>query len=328
MKTTRNLVDPELLAFVDAAPAIDLDQSNLNVVRERLASFGTYSFDGSDVLVETLEAQADHPRCLVFRPDIGRGLRPAILHIHGGGFVAGVPEIAADRNLLWSRDLGAVIVSVDYRKAPEYPFPAGLNDCVAALEWVRSNASRLEIDLDAIAVVGESAGAGLAASLALHERDSETDPFCLQLLISPMLDDRTVCREQTGSLTGEFVWTRASNVFAWRSYLGEQPGTENVSSLAAPARTNDLSNLPSTYIETGALDLFLEEGMDYAARLLAAGVSVELHVYPGTYHGFQRVLEARVTKASETNCLNALRCAFAAADKTQNISEKGDGDER
>jgi acetyl esterase/lipase len=222
---------------------------------------------------------------------------PAVLWMHGGGYVLG--SAAQDRLKVEPlvAELGHVFVSVDYRLAPETPHPGPLEDCYAALRWLHGHAGELGVDPGRIAVAGESAGGGLAAGLTLLARDRGDVPVAFQALVYPMLDDRTAVEQDRHPFTGEFVWTDDANHFGWACYLGSEPGGDNVSPYAAPGRAADLTGLPPAFIAVGALDLFLEEDLEYARRLLRAGVATELHVYPGAYHGFWMAPRATTTAA-------------------------------
>ena len=223
---------------------------------------------------------------LVFKPDRSTQAKPAILHIHGGGYVVGSAQLYRPQLASLAAQLGAVIVSVNYRLAPETVFPGAVEDCYAALAWLSDQAEALGVDPDRIVVSGESAGGGLAASLAILARDRGEFRLAGQVLTFPMLDDRTGSSRDLGPLAGEFVWTAASNRMGWEALLGHPPGTDGVSPYAAAARCEDLANLPPAFIAVGALDLFLEENLDYARRLARAGVPIEVKVYPGAVHGF------------------------------------------
>lgn len=166
------------------------------------------------------------------------------------------------------------------------------------------------MDAGWIAIGGASAGGGLAAALGLLARDRAEAPLAFQLLIYPMLDDRTVTMNDPHPYTGEFIWTHNANRFGWTALLGQEPGSADVSPYAAAARADDVAGLPPTYICVGALDLFLEEDMEYARRLMRAGVPTELHVYPGAYHGFNMAAEAQVAQAYTRDFINALRRAL------------------
>jgi triacylglycerol lipase len=247
----------------------------------------------------------------IYTPAGGTAARPAILHIHGGGYVLGSVATNHASNMLLAADVGAVVVSVDYRLAPETPAPGSVEDCYAALCWLHEQAGALGVDPARVAVRGESAGGGLAAALCLLARDRGGPAIAHQNLIYPMLDDRTCITRQPDHL-GAFVWTPQANAFGWRSLLGQNPGAADVSPYAAPARANDLSGLPPSFIAVGALDLFLVEDMDYARRLIEAGVATELHVYPGAYHGFDVLPDAPASVRMKQDAAAALRSALTA----------------
>lgn len=310
---TRRLVDPELLPALDGIPSFDVSAETLHDLRAGLAGFlpPPESYARADVAIEhrVVPGEPDVP-VIVYRP-AGPGPHPVYLAIHGGGYVLGS---AADTGMACVRtaaEVGCIVVSPDYRLAPEAPAPAAVEDCHRVLQWLHAEADALGIDRARIAVGGESAGAGLAAALALLARDRGSVPLCFQLLIYPMLDDRTVTRPGGNPHVGEFVWTRQANAFGWRSLLAREPGGEGVSPYAAAARAEDLSGLPPAYVSVGALDLFLEEDLDYARRLMHAGVPVELHVWPGAFHGYEIAAGADVSIRSEAERRAALRRAFA-----------------
>lgn len=203
--------------------------------------------------------------------------------IHGGGFVIGTPEMGHPFCSRVAAELNVLVVSVDYRLAPENPFPEGIEDCYTGLVWVRDHADELGVDPARIAVGGDSAGGGLAACLAQLAHDRSEVELCFQLLVYPMLDDRTVLRSDHRG-TGAFIWIPASNRFGWTSYLGRPPIWESAPSYAAAARREDLSGLPPAWIGVGDIDLFHAEDVAYADRLAAAGVATDLLVVPGMYH--------------------------------------------
>jgi acetyl esterase/lipase len=215
------------------------------------------------------------------------------------------------RNRLLARDVGCIVMSVDYRLAPETPFPGAVEDAYAALRWLETHAQELGVDADRIVVAGESAGGGLAAALAILARDRGNSPLSAQILVYPMLDDRTGPGHDHPH-TGQFVWTRDNNQMGWSAYLGGLPGEDDVPASAAPARCRDLSGLAPAFIACGTLDLFLEEDMEYARRLVRAGVPTELHLYPGAFHAFDLIADARVSKNFRRDLHNALERAFEA----------------
>ena len=223
-------------------------------------------------------------RVLVLAPTVpsGDGRRPGILAIHGGGMVTGSPQTEVSGNSGLVRELNAVVVSPDYRLAPEHPYPAALDDCMSTLHWMLDNAEELGIDPDRIAVTGSSAGGGLSAAVAQRAHD-EGIALRAQALVYPMLDDRTVLRHNGGR--GRFLWTPESNRFGWTAYLGREPRMSDAPEYAAPARREDLSGLAPAWVGVGDLDLFYDESVDYARRLQTAGVDCELVTVPGMYHG-------------------------------------------
>ncbi|MFY9916924.1 MAG: alpha/beta hydrolase [Mycobacterium sp.] len=221
-------------------------------------------------------------RVLVTTPTAAGVRRPAVLHIHGGGMVVGTPQFEAFESGRLARILDAVVVSPDYRLAPEHPFPAALDDCMATLRWMRDRADELGIDADRIAVAGSSAGGGLSAAVAQRSSDEGID-LRAQALVYPMMDDRTALRDHGGR--GKFMWTPASSRWAWTAYLGREPQASAAPEYAAPARRTDLSGLPPAWLGVGELDILYDEGVAYAERLTAHGVPCELVAVPGMYHG-------------------------------------------
>ena len=223
----------------------------------------------------------------------------------------GNPEMSDAANKIQAHQLQCVIASVDYRLAPETAHPGPVEDCYSGLKWLHDNAAELGVDPARIAIKGESAGGGLAAGLALLARDRGEVPVAYQCLTYPMIDDHSAGSDH--EYVGEFVWTRESNHFGWQSLLGCEPGSPDVSPYAAAARADDLAGLPATFIATAALDLFLEENLEYARRLTRAGVPVELHVYPGAFHGFQMAPDAVASKQYAADVINGLKLALGGA---------------
>jgi acetyl esterase/lipase len=211
-------------------------------------------------------------------------------------------------SIRFAQRLGCVVVSVDYRLAPEHPFPAAVEDCYAALTWLNQNAEYLGVDPRRIAISGESAGGGIAAGLALLARDRGEFAVCFQLLAYPMLNDRNA--ENTNPFIGEFVWTVENNRFGWSSLLGASD--RSVSPYASASRAENLTGLPPAFIGVGALDLFVNDNIDYAQRLVAAGIPTEFHLYPGAFHAFDLIADAEVSTAFQRDREQALRRAFSA----------------
>lgn len=262
----------------------------------------------SGVTVEE-RALPNGARVRILRPAASPTLRPAVLWIHGGGYVIGN---ARQDDAFCGRvvaELGAVVVSVEYRLAPEAPFPAPLDDCFAAFSLLHHDAAALGIDPSRVAIAGQSAGGGLAAALAQRVRDSELPTPIFQLLIYPMLDDRTVLRDTADRDVR--VWSPTSNRLGWSAYLGCPPGGDGVPDYAVPARRTDLGGLPPAWIGVGTNDLFHDEDVAYAERLREAGVPVSVEVVDGAFHGFDTVLpDAPVSRAFTKAQIDALAGAL------------------
>lgn len=223
---------------------------------------------------------------VIYKPKSKHPHAPALVYIHSGGIVSGTPEVDDARCRQLVSELGLVIFSVDYRLAPEAPYPAAIEDCYAVLKWVHEQSAHLGIDRDRLVIGGDSAGGGLTACLALLARDRAEVKVLFQLLIYPMLDDRTGSTVMPSPELGQYIWTRSANHYAWNAYLGKAPGSAGVSEYASAFRATDLAGLPPAYIGVGSLDLFLDEDLEYARRLMAAGVPTEVCVIPGAYHVF------------------------------------------
>jgi acetyl esterase/lipase len=226
-----------------------------------------------------------------YRPHGSSGSAPCIYHLHGGGLVSGSVTGDDAKAAALASETDAVVVAVDYRLAPENRYPAALDDCVRGLEWLAAEADALGINRDRVAVHGSSAGGGLAAATALRVRDEDGPALALLMLVSPMLDDRT-SSPSTHANTGFGAWSREANVQAWRAYLGPDLDADRVPAYAAPARAQDLSELPPTFVDTGDLDLFRDEAVEFASRLMWSGVPVELHIHPGAIHGGESLAPA------------------------------------
>ncbi|MEO6102601.1 MAG: alpha/beta hydrolase [Pseudoxanthomonas sp.] len=262
-------------------------------------------------------------RVLVFRPDVSPQTLPALLWIHGGGYVDGCADFDRMIAETLAREVGCCVVCVDYRLAPEAPYPAAIDDCHSALAWMHANSDALAIDHRRIAIGGISAGAGLAAALALMARDRGELDVCFQALLQPMLDDRHATDDYSHPYAGEFVWTARDNHFGWSALLGCEPGGASVPAYAAAARATSLAGLPPAFITVGALDLFVEEDMEYARRLIRDGVPTELHVQPSACHGFPFLAPASsVAQAHNALFIAALRRALHDTPQMQNEDGK------
>jgi acetyl esterase/lipase len=238
--------------------------------------------------------------------------RPAILHTHGGGYILGSAESEVPYLQQLAEALDCVIVTVEYRLAPETTFRGSVEDNYAALRWTYLNAGTIGVDPTRIALLGESAGGGHAALLAQVARDRSEVSLLLQVLIYPMLDDRTGTLRKVPAPMGLIGWNAASNRFGWESFLGQAPGVGAPPHGAVPARESNLRGLAPAFIGVGALDLFVEEDITYAQRLIDAAVPTELLVVPGAFHGFDRAApDAAVSRNFTLAKLNALRRAFA-----------------
>jgi acetyl esterase/lipase len=234
--------------------------------------------------------------------------RPGILHTHGGGYVLGSARQYLGLVQAIAKTLDVTVVSVEYRLAPETTYKGSVKDNYAALKWLHDHAAELGVDPKRLAVMGESAGGGHAALLALEARRRGEIPLAYEVLLYPMLDDRTGSSRAAAPTAGRVIWTAPNNRLGWRSFLGMEPGTDKVPAEAVPARTANLAGLPPTYIAVGDIDLFAQEDIDYAQRLIEAGVPVELHVFRGGYHGFNMLVPgAAVSKLYDADLYDALR---------------------
>jgi acetyl esterase/lipase len=244
---------------------------------------------GPDVTVRTLTvpgpAGAPEVTLRIFQPKGLTATAPALFWIHGGGMIIGAPEQDDRTNILFARELGITVAAVKYRLAPDSPAPAAIEDTYAGLLGLIAHAGELHIDTARIAIGGASAGGGLAAALAQVAHDRGGVKVAFELLVYPMLDDRTTLRPDS-DFPNIRVWTTKSNRWGWKAYLGEDVGGPNVSSDTAPGRRTDLRGLPPAWIGVGTFDLFHDEDVDYATRLAAAGVPAELFTVPGAFHGF------------------------------------------
>lgn len=247
----------------------------------------------------------------IYRPRDAAGPLPAVLGIHGGGFVLGSPDVDHATSLRFARELPAVVVAVDYRLAPEHPFPAALVDCYAALCWLHEHTAELAVDPARIGLWGDSAGAGLAAGVALLARDLGGPAVAYQHLHSPAVDDR-LTTESARLFTDTPVWNRRNAQLSWEWYLGAGvPGGEGVSPYAAPARAGDLAGLPPAFVAVMEFDPLRDEGLAYAKALEAAGVPTTLRFYPGTFHGCWAVEHAALARRVVAEAVAALREGLA-----------------
>jgi acetyl esterase/lipase len=289
-------MEPELKASLDAMlrawPGLSSDavqemRAGLSAISESIPALRPASVDVEDRLVPGPFGDSELP-IRIYRPRTAIGALPALYWMHGGGMVMGSVDLddalladAVDR-------FGFAAISVEYRLAPEYPDPIPIKDCYAGLCWVSARGAMLGIDPERIAVGGASAGGGLAAGLALLARDRSGPNIAFQLLLEPMLDDRSITFSST-QYDRTTLWDRNDNQWGWNALLGERIGTNQVSHYAAPARVADPQGLPAAFIDVGAVETFRDECVDYAMRLAAAGVPTEFHMYSGAFHGFDLI---------------------------------------
>jgi acetyl esterase len=306
-------IDPELVSAIEFLPPLSLvDAPAARAGFNELIQQMNVDLDESGLKLENLTipgSEGAPPVPLrVYTPDTMNGPVPALLYLHGGGFVIGNLDSEHGNCLALCRDLGIILVSVDYRLAPETAYPGGLEDCYSALTWISENAGDLGIDSDRIGVYGQSAGAGLSAATALLARDRNGPKLCFQYLGIPEVDDRL----NTPSMN-QFVdtpmWNKPSAKLSWDYYLGSDysRGDDNVPFYAAPARAENLSGLPPAHVTTMEFDPLRDEGVLYALKLMQAGVSVELHSYPGTFHGSSMLAHAAVSQREKQEARVALR---------------------
>lgn len=293
--TSPSLLDPQLAPLFIGVPTPAFSNKTLPMLRQVMTG-SPIKGAGLEVVEHHVDrADGSALRLVIIRPERASGLLPVVLHCHPGGWIVGTPEISGPTLVDMARNLDCVIVSVDYRLAPEHPFPAAHDDALAALRWVRSNADALQVDIGRIILAGESAGAAIAAGIALRCRDDGEDQgiICLSLVYSP-LDDRTTAKPPH-PYAGSIGLGAEHMRFAWASYLGEL-GSNLASPYAAPARANNLAGLPPVFLAVGALDPVIEENLEFAQRLIRDGVPTTLHVFSGAPHGFDRLETAQVTE--------------------------------
>ncbi len=273
---------PAIEATKDLVPIPDIDAQVLPVLR---AGPLVAPVELSDDVERTEHVVSEDPRVVVrvHRPKGATGPLPCVYSIHGGGYIIGSYDMDDAKFDVWCRQHDIVGVSVEYRLSPETPYPGPLEDCYAGLKWTHDHAAEIGVDPAKIGITGVSAGGGLCAGLALLARDRGEVPVQFQLLDCPMIDDRQ--DTPSSQLEGLIVWSKVSNTFGWRSYLGDLYGTGDIPPYAAAARATDLAGLPEAYVCVGGADGFRDEDVIYAMRLYDAGVPTELHVYPGAPHG-------------------------------------------
>jgi acetyl esterase/lipase len=301
--------DPELVSIVELV-ADRRFSDDVNVMRTESAKlFATMNadVDTSGVVVEDHDiAGPDGNRVHVrtYTPEAGAAPRATLLEIHGGGFITGSIEMQHAFGVNVARSLGIKIAVVEYRLAPEHPFPAGIEDCYAALKWLHDNASDLGVDTSRVAIGGQSAGGGLSAGLALLARDRGEVSLCFQFLGIPELDHRLETPSMRAFIDTP-MWSRPQAVRSWQAYIGDD--RTNVSPYASPAIATDLTGLPPAYITAMEFDPLRDEAIVYAMRLMEARVPVELHVFPGTFHGSALATHAQISKRGNAELMAVLK---------------------
>jgi acetyl esterase/lipase len=317
-------LEPELAAARERIPdnylpATLFDFDDMAGTRERIETIYESVFDdppeSDSVEIEektiTDHSETETVRLRIHRPVNATAPLPCVYWIHGGGMVSGgvEKEDATAQRLV--DNLECVVVAVEYRLAPEHPYPAPLDDCYTGWRWLAEHAEELGVDDSRIAIAGSSAGGGLAAAVALRARDEGGPKACLQMLLTPMLDDRNDTRSSE-QVTDIGMWDREMNVRAWEAYLGDHSDADDRPPYAAPGRAETLSGLPPAYLDVGTHDVFRDETTAYADGLAKDGVQTEYHLWPGAYHGYTIfVPDAQISEETWTARLNALRRAFA-----------------
>ena len=312
-------LDKDLAEVLERFPSLGFDLRDLagsRTILKKLAERARIR-DTSSIAVE--EFAITHPEDSTtlnlksFRPLTGSTEKPALLWIHGGGYVMGSAGDTDQTLAHIALETDCTVFSVDYRLAPEHAYPAALDDCFDCLLWLQKHANQLKIDPARIAIGGASAGAGLTAALALRARDEGTQQVLFQLLIYPMLDHRHRT-PSSRAIQDPNLWNEQTNRLAWALYLGALTDHDEIPLYASASLAADLTNLPPAFVCVGDLDIFLDEDIDYAQRLLQAGVPTELHVYPGAIHGFDMLApDAAISQRLRTDVNNALQKAFDVA---------------
>jgi acetyl esterase/lipase len=310
--------DPELAAALDALEDVrpGLTPQDIQAARQALVPEGAagpdLTMDGAFAVEDrTVPGSEGAPgvSLLICRPTAPSGgvARPVLYYAHGGGLVVGNNRLGVDTALAWAKELGAVVVSVEYRLAPENPHPAPIEDVHTGLLWTAEHAGELGGDPERVVIAGASAGGGLTAALALLLRDRGGPRPIGQMLMYPMLDDRNDT-PSAHQMTGVGTWDRTANETAWTALLGDRRGGPGVSPYAAPARAADLSGLPPAFLDVGSAETFRDEVVTYASRIWQAGGIAELHVWPGGFHGFDSLVPgAALSRAAHTAQLDWLR---------------------
>ncbi|WP_102345099.1 alpha/beta hydrolase [Bacillus sp. Marseille-P3661] len=308
-------INPELKEFFLKLPKTRTADEDI-VERRRFLSMQyekQKAVSNSKVLIKeryiNVEKAETSIRIKIYEPAIKKDGTPGLLWIHGGGYIYGAPEMDDNLCQQFVEKANCLVVSVDYRLAPEHPYPAALEDCYAALEWLFSNAKELSVDVTRIAVAGASAGGGLTLALSLLNRERNQYPIIFQMPLYPMINNLHNT-PSSFEITDKRIWNRELNERAWKFYLGDLTG-EQVTQYAVPSSAEDLSGLPPTYTCIGTLDLFRDDTLDFVKKLSQAGVPTEFHLYPGCFHAFEcMVPDAEVSQRAVDQYTDALKRAF------------------
>jgi acetyl esterase/lipase len=288
MPVNYSKIHPELRQVAKKSPRIVLNNLNLFFINS-LMKWMPAARVPQDILIEEPSIPGQDAqtaiRLRIYKSKSQAGPVPALIWLHGGGYVMGRPEMDDLTCAQYAREAGITVVSVDYRLAPSHPFPAGLQDSYSALQWVAAHSGGLGVDETRLAVGGASAGGGLAAALVQLACDRGEIKPVFQLLVYPMLDDRTVLRTDIDD-SSNITWNAKSNRFGWEAYLGQKCGLEDAPEYCAPARRKNISGLPAAWMGVGTLDLFHAEDVAYAQRLQESGIDCEMVIVPGAFHGF------------------------------------------
>ncbi|MCY7939626.1 alpha/beta hydrolase [Bacillus inaquosorum] len=310
-------VNPELLPSLEALETFhdfDFKPENMPAIREQMAEMEAPSIIDENVRIteeNIMGLDENDLKLRIYRLNSNEeALSPVLLWMHGGGYVLGTVEHDDQLCTRIVNEVHCVVVSVDYRLAPDHPYPAAIEDCYTALKWIADNSESLQIDRSKIGIAGASAGGGLTAALSLLARDRNYPSLCFQMPLYPMIDDRNNTPSSSEIKEG-FVWNQKANEAGWKMYLGELHGSGDIPPYAAAARAEDYSGLPFTYTCVGQLDPFRDESLTYVSKLAQAGVDVEFHLYPGAYHGFERSNQnAEISKRAVNEYIQAVKFAF------------------
>jgi acetyl esterase/lipase len=309
-------IDPEFLDAYSEMSPLDLEKNGLDGYRGYFTSLVGSPDLPSDPAVEVYDTgfpvsdSEEQIRIRIYKPIKLDENAPGIYWIHGGGFLFGVPEQDEAQSIRWAKEVGAVVAAVEYRKAPEHPYPVPLEDAYAGLVWFSEQAESLGVDKNRIAVAGASAGGNLAAAVALLARDRGGPTLAFQMPLYPMIDDRFMTPASHEDF-GNKVWNNTDNAFAWKLYLGDISGTDQVTQYMAPARAENLSGLPPAYSCVGTVDPFRDDAINYMARLSQSGAAVEFHLYPRAFHAFEALVpDANYSKAAKDEYVSVLKKAL------------------